>query len=176
MKKMIFFMSVLMVVFAGCSTHNVGVVDGGNIDRYFHKGYIVEQRKMIVDESLITSIKYIGKGAVVGAGAGAVVGGNTKSTIQGSAIGALVGGIASLLTDSGVPAFETVIDSSGKKYVVYLDRELPKNTALEFTVKENKLKNVSIINPRHHDVYVKDTVIRKKNPHNKNDKVLDYNE
>ena len=177
MKKMIFFMSVLMVVFTGCSTHNVGVVDGGNIDRYFHKGYIIEQRKMIVDESLITSISYIGKGAVVGAGTGAAVGDNTNSTIKGASIGAIIGGLASIVVDSDVPAYETVIKSDKKKYVVYLDRELPKNTMLEFTVKDGRLKNVNIINQKYGgDVYVKDTTIRKKNPKNINDKILDFNE
>lgn len=140
MKHLIISLLGALVFFAGCADDGMAVNSpGGNkVARYFQEGVVLSQKKVIVDESMTATLS----GAGVGALGGMAVGGDDA---KGAAIGALVGGLAGALIGKEVVAYETTILSEGKKYTAYLKGRLVEGSVVEFTIKDDKLKNVNVL-------------------------------
>lgn len=111
--------------------------DGNKVSRYFQEGVVLSQRKVIVDDSLTASLGGVGVGALGGVAVG--------RDVKGAAIGALVGGIAGAIMGKEVEAYETIISSDGRQYTGYLKDRLNPGSLIEFTLKDDKLKNVNVL-------------------------------
>jgi len=131
---------LLAVSFNGCATDGMAVntVGGNKVDRYFHHGYIASQKKCVIDDREIAVLT----GAGVGAVGGAVVDGGD---VKGGAIGGAIGGLIGAVVGKEVIAYETTIKAKdGKVYKGYLKQKLSKYINVEFTIKDDKLKNVNV--------------------------------
>ena len=143
MKKVLVSVGVvglMAISFNGCASDGMAVntVGGNKVDRYFHQGYIASQKKCVIDDRELAVLTGVGVGGVGGAVAG---GGDVK----GGAIGAVVGGLIGAVVGKEVIAYETRIKAKdGKIYKGYLQQKLPVRTDVEFTIKDDKLKNVNI--------------------------------
>jgi len=147
MKKVLMSIGVvglLAVSFNGCATDGMAVntVGGNKVDRYFHHGYIASQKKCVIDDRELAVLSGAGVGGV---GAGAVSG-----DVKGGAIGAVVGGLIGAVVGKEVIAYETRIKAKdGKVYKGYLKNSIPYGSSVEFTVKDDKLKNVNVLKINH---------------------------
>lgn len=128
-----------LLLFNGCASNGLAVNTVGNnkVDRYFKEGIIIEQKKVVIDDREMAVLSGAGIGAVGGTVAG--------QDVKGAAIGAVVGGLIGSVVGKEVIAYETIIDSEGKKYKCYLEQKVPYGSKVEFTVVDGKLKNVEII-------------------------------
>lgn len=139
MKKLIFSALALLLFFTGCAKDGMAVntMGGNKVSRVFMQGTITEQKKVIIDDRETAMLT----GATAGALGGQVIKGNTKSTL----IGVAVGTIAGALIGKEIEAYETKIQSGNTTYTTYLKQSLRIGTKVEFTLKDDKLKNVNIL-------------------------------
>ncbi len=140
MKKI--FISVAIVVsalisFSGCASNGMAVnAPGGNrVSRVFHQAYVVSQQKVIVDNSQVAILTGAGIGAVGGALA-------RGDNVKGALIGAAIGGIIGALSNNEIEAYKTTLDNG---LVCYVKQRLMQGTELEYTIVDNKLKNVHVV-------------------------------
>lgn len=162
----IFFAVTILV--SGCA-HNSLSVGSSNVDRYFHKGTIESQRKVMINDTLLAVVTGAGTGAVVGAVVDSSVNGRGAG---GAGLGAVVGGLMGYLKNNETVAYETKVISNGSPYVGYLKNEIKKGQTIEFTVKDNRLENVNIINANK-DTYAKSNTIYQPNKKQKNDTIIE---
>ena len=133
-----------LLIFSGCGASGLAVntLDNNKVDRYFHQGYIVSQKKVMIDESLTATLQGVAGGAIIG---GAVDYSQNKRVTGGALLGAAIGGVAGLFNAKEIVAYETIIKSNDKEYLGYLKQKLSPHTKVEFTIKDNKLKNVEVL-------------------------------
>jgi len=131
--------TIIGFIFIGCANNGMAVntVSDNKVDRYFERGIIKEQKKVVIDNRELAILTGVGVGAIGGAVA--------SGDVEGGVIGAFVGGISGALIGKEVIAYETTIISDGKEYKGFLEKSLQKNTVVEFTIKDKKLKNVTVI-------------------------------
>lgn len=139
MKKLLLSIVALLFLFTGCAKNGMAVntMGGNDVSRVFKEGTILEQKKVIIDDRETAILT----GATAGALGGQVIKGNTKSTL----IGVAIGTIAGALIGNEIEAYETKIKSDNTTYVAYLKQKLRAGTKVEFTLKDEKLKNVNIL-------------------------------
>lgn len=145
--------TLLTFNFSGCANNGlaVGTVGKQEVVKEFKRGYIISTKKVLVSKSMTAVLT----GASVGATAGAVGGGIKEKAVAGAMVGGVIGAVAGgaigfvsgLIKDNNeVEAYQTVIRSNKKNYTAYLEKDLPKNTKLEFVIRENeKITNVNLI-------------------------------
>lgn len=157
MKKIFLSMATATLLtfnFSGCANNGLAVGTVGKqevVVKEFKRGYIISTKKVLVSKSMTAVLT----GASVGATAGAVGGGIKEKAVAGAMVGGVVGAVAGgaigfvsgLIKDNNeVEAYQTVIRSDKKNYTAYLEKDLPKNTKLEFVIRENeKITNVNLI-------------------------------
>ena len=137
--------SLMAISFNGCASDGMAVntVGGNKVDRYFHQGKIFSQKKCVIDDRELAALT----GAGIGGVGGAVAGGGD---VKGGAIGAVVGGLIGAVVGKEVIAYETRIKAKdGKVYKGYLKNSIPYGSSVEFTVKDDKLKNVNVLKINH---------------------------
>ena len=126
-----------LIGFGGCASNGMAVntLDGNKVSRVFHQAYVVSQQKVIVDNSQVAILTGVGVGAV----GGALVRGNN---VKGALIGAAIGGIIGALSNNEIEAYKTALDNG---LVCYVRQRLMRGTELEYTIVDNKLKNVNVV-------------------------------
>lgn len=139
MKKLLVSMVTLLLLLSGCAKNGMALntLGGNDVSRVFQNGTVISQKKVIIDDTETAILT----GAAAGAVGGQVIQGNTQSTLIGIAIGTIAGAIIG----NEIEAYETLIQSEGKEYTAYLKKSLRSGTKVEFTLKENKLKNVTVL-------------------------------
>ena len=140
MKKILISIAIVMsalIGFSGCASNGMAVntPDGNRVSRVFHQAYVVSQEKVIVDNSQVAVLTGVGVGAV----GGALVGGDN---VKGALIGAAIGGIIGALSNNEIEAYKTTLDNG---LVCYVKQRLMQGTELEYTIVDNKLKNVNVV-------------------------------
>ncbi|MDX1809203.1 MAG: YMGG-like glycine zipper-containing protein [Sulfurospirillaceae bacterium] len=140
MKKLIFsaiFVSAISIFFSGCASNGMAVntPDGNRVERVFHQAYVISQQKVIIDNSQVAVLTGVGVGAV----GGALVGGDNA---KGALIGAAIGGIIGALSNNEIEAYKTTLDDG---HVCYVRQRLRLGTQIEYTIVDNKLKNVHVV-------------------------------
>ncbi|WP_331774739.1 YMGG-like glycine zipper-containing protein [Sulfurospirillum sp. 1612] len=140
MKKIIISVAIVfsaLLGFGGCASNGMAVntPDGNKVSRVFHQAYVVSQEKVIVDNSQVAVLTGVGVGAV----GGALVGGDN---VKGALIGAAIGGIIGALSGNEIEAYKTTLDNG---LVCYVKQRLMQGTELEYTIVDNKLKNVNVV-------------------------------
>lgn len=148
MRKFLVALVTVAALFSGCASNGMAVntPGGNNIDRVFIEGSVQKQTKVIINDSETAILTGVAAGAGVGVAGGAIAGGNTSSTVKGGLIGSVVGGVAGGLIGKEVEAYQTIITGDdGMTYQGYLTERLNPGTRVEFTIKDNKLKNVNVL-------------------------------
>ena len=140
MKKILISIAIVssaFISFSGCASNGMAVntLDGNKVSRVFHQAYVVSQQKVIVDNSKVAVLTGIGVGAV----GGALV---QSHNAKGALIGAAIGGIIGALSDNEIEAYKTTLDNG---LVCYVRQRLARGTELEYTIVDNKLKNVHVL-------------------------------
>lgn len=160
---------------AGCGAKNglsVNTMDGNHIDRYFHKGSVKSIRKVMIDDSMATTLKGAGTGALVGAAGGAALSkDNKKGAVNGAIVGVVAGTLVGLFSDNEIEAYETVVESNGKEYIGFIERKLSIGTFVEFTIKDGAMKNVEIVR-KNDNGYVSTQKIYQIDSNNDNDEII----
>lgn len=141
MKKIfgLFIVALMAVNFIGCASDGMAVntTSGNRVDRYFQQGTIQLQRKVVIDDRELA--------VLTGAGIGAVGGAVASGDVKGGLIGGAIGGVLGAVVGNEVVAYKTTVKSNDKDYTCYLKQKLPLGTIVEFTVVDNKLKNVDVV-------------------------------
>ena len=151
MRKILLAVAMAATFFSGCAKDGMAVntMGGNNVDRVFIEGKVQKQTKVIIDDKEVAILTGVAAGAGVGAAGGAIAGGNSSSTVKGGLIGGVIGGVAGGLIGKEVEAYQTTISGDdGNTYQGYLTDRLNPGTRVEFTIKDNKLKNVNVLASR----------------------------
>ena len=147
-KKLIYSGIAAIVLFTGCASNGMAVntMGGNRVDRAFVEGRITKQQKVIIADTEVAALT----GAGVGAAGGAVVGGianGGKGAMVGGLLGALGGGVAGAFVGKEIEAYSTTIKGDDKQvYNGYVTQKLNDGQCVEFTIVDEKLKNVNVIN------------------------------
>lgn len=99
----------LALVLSGCA-NPTGT--SGQIS-YFTEGVIKDIEQIDLQKNSYDTKKHAALGAIVGAAAGQLIGGDTKGTLIGAGIGAVAGGVGAMAADQGTGMRLTVNTSNG---------------------------------------------------------------
>ena len=136
MRKITLIITAFLILFTGCAEMSVG----NNVERYYQKGIVVNSRKCIVNDRMTAVVTGVGVGAVAGA-----VAGINKHTTKKALIGGVIGGVIGGLMGKEVTAYKLTILSNNREYIAFSKVNIPLNSLVEFTVVNNKVKNLNII-------------------------------
>jgi len=140
----ILILAATALFFNACSTKEFNTYNDCKVERYYHKGFVESQSKVIVDKSLVSVVKSAAIGGAVGGTSAQIIKKDKKTTLEAAVIGSVIGGVAGLFSSNDVVAYETKIQAkNGKTFQVYLNKKLPLKAQLEFTIDGNKLKNIA---------------------------------
>lgn len=141
---------VASIMFTGCANTGMGTstVGAPTVNQEFQTGYVVSQKKVLVSKTMTSALTGAGVGALGGALIGSKNGGGAavKGGLIGAGLGAGVGVLAGMATNNNeVESYETIINSQGRDYKVYLDYSLRQGTKLEFVVREDQqITNINL--------------------------------
>lgn len=139
--------AVSAIMFSGCA-QNSGLqsssMGGAQVNSYFEEGFVVESKKVMLDQSTKNTTTGVVGGAVVGGLLGNAMKGNSKGTLIGAVGGAALGGIAGSTMGSEEESYETTINSHGRIFVTYLEKRLREGTRVEFLLRGNEISNVNV--------------------------------
>ena len=141
------FATASMLAFTGCANSGLGMngISQSDVKKTFQNGTITNIKKVLVGKSKLTTLSYSGLGAVGGGVAGAVIGDSTPAVVGGAVIGAGIGAITSMFQEVEAYQVEIKDNATVSIYIAFIEKQLPKNTNLEFVVRENgEVTNISI--------------------------------
>ena len=140
MRRIVLAAATAATLFTGCANNGLAVntIDNNKVDRYFHRGKIISEKKCVIDDRMTATL--------TGAGVGAVGGAALNHNAKGGLIGAAVGGLIGAVVGKEITAYEIIIkDEKGQAHKGYLKQKIPLNSEVEFTIVNGKLKNVNLL-------------------------------
>lgn len=147
MKKSLFTLLVLVVLgFSGCSSNlSMNGVSEADIKHRFQTGILDSQEKVIVAKNKLSKLAYAGGGAVIGGGAGAIIGDSTKATIIGSVVGAGVGYLASNFQETEAYLIKIRNLENNQMETAFIEIPVEVGSVVEYIKRESEITNVNVI-------------------------------
>lgn len=137
------FVSTAAVIMSmtGCSENGLAVntMNGNKIARYYKKGVVLRQEKVVINDKDLAILTGAGVGGVATAVATRNAKAATLATVAGGVLGAFVG--------HQINAYKTVIGYYGnRQQICFVKKILPVAQTVEFTTVKGKCKNLNVVN------------------------------